>query len=254
MRWFVLLSALAMPAFAWLTEHGSFGPGTAAVSAQFPTLLIAAGYAFAIWGLIFVFDIVYAAWQATGERRTDATLSHIAPWTAAGFAATALWMPMFSMGLFWICLVLIVVALACLLHAAFVLTDDAKRLPQQWLWAWSPISLHAGWLSVAAFLNLAQLIVAYRLLSTTHMLAWSMVLFLGLAVLLLWANRRMRGNVDYAGAACWGLVAVYLQQRSWDLPGADGAAWCALVLLVALVGQTVFLRFKWRGGLVADAA
>lgn len=254
MRWLVVLTALAMPIVAFFSQRGMFGPDNGAMSAQFPTLLIASGYAFAIWGLIFLFDLLYALWQATGDRRGDATLSRIAPWTAAGFAATALWMPMFSMGLFWVCLLLIVVALACLLHAAFVLTDDATRLPQQWLWAWSPVSLHAGWLSVAAFLNLAQVIVAYGLLSTSNMLPWSLVLFAGLAVLLLWANHRMRGNVDYAGAAAWGLVAVYVQQRGWDLRGADGAAWCALALLVALVSQTVWLRFKWRGGLVTDAA
>jgi hypothetical protein len=254
MRWIVVLAAFAMPIVAFLSQRGTFGPDNGAVSMQYPTLLIASGYAFAIWGLIFLFDVVYALWQATGERRGDATLSRIAPLTAAGFAATALWMPMFSMGLFWVCLVLIVVALACLLRAAFVLTDDATRLPQQWLWAWSPISLHAGWLSLAAFLNLAQLIVAYRLLSTSHMLAWSLVLFAMLAVLLLWANHRMRGNVDYTAAAVWGLIAVYLQQSRWDLPGANGAAWCALALLVVLVAQTVWLRFKWRGGLVPDAA
>jgi len=135
-----------------------------------------------------------------------------------------------------------------------VLTDDARRLPRQWLWAWSPISLHAGWLSLAAFLNLAQVIVAYRLLSTTNMLRWSLSLFVLLAVLLLWANQRMRGNVDYAGAATWGLIGVYVMQNAWDVRGSTAAAWCALALAVVLVAQTVWLRFKYRGGLVADAA
>lgn len=254
MRLLVLLCSLAMPVVAWLSQRGTFGPTNAAVSAQYPTLLLAAGYAFAIWGLIFVFDVLYGVWQATGERRRDATLSRIAPWTAAGFALTAAWMPLFSMGLYWLCLAVIFAALACLLRAAIVLTDDAQRLPQQWLWAWSPISLHAGWLSLAAFLNLAQVIVAYRLLSTTDMLAWSLVLFAGLAALLLWANHRMRGNVDYAGAATWGLLGVYVMQDGWGLAGATAAAWCALALAVVLVAQTVWLRFKHRGGLVADAA
>jgi hypothetical protein len=254
MRLLVLLCSFAMPLVAWFSQRGAFGPTNAEVSAQYPTLLVAAGYAFAIWGLIFLFDVLYAVWQATGERQRDATLSRIAPWTAAGFALTAAWMPLFSAGLFWLCLLVIVAALACLLRAAIVLTDDAHRLPNQWLWAWSPISLHAGWLSLAAFLNLAQVIVAYRLLSTTDMLAWSLVLFAGVAALLLWANHRMRGNVDYAGAATWGLIGVYVMQHGWGVRGAVGAAWCALALAVVLVAQTAWLRFKYRGGLVADAA
>jgi hypothetical protein len=253
MRLLVLLCAIAMPIVAYFSQAGTFGPTNGAVAMEYPTLLLAAGYAFAIWGLIFLCDLLYAIWQATGTRRGDASLSLIAPWTATGFAATAMWMPMFSQGRFWICLVLIVLALVCLLRSAIVLTDDAKRLPRQWLWAWTPISLHAGWLSVAVFLNIAQVIVAYRLLSTTDMLPWSLVLFGALAVLLLWANHRMRGNVDYAGAAAWGLLAVHVMQHQWDVRGAFAASWCALALAVVLIAQTVWLRFKWRGGLVADA-
>ena len=254
MRLLVLLCSLAMPVVAFLSQRGAFGPDTGTVSAQSPTLLVAAGYAFAIWGLIFLFDVLYGIWQATGTRRQDPTLDRIAPLTAAGFALTAAWMPLFAMGLYWACLIVIFAALACLLRAAFVLTDDAVRLPRQWLWAWSPISLHAGWLSLAAFLNLAQAIVAYRWLSTTDMLPWSLVLFAGLAALLPWANHRMRGNIDYAGAAAWGLIAVYLQQSGWDLRGAGVAAWLALALAVLLMAQTAWLRYKWRGGLVPDAA
>jgi hypothetical protein len=95
--------------------------------------------------------------------------------------------------------------------------------------------------------------VAYGWLSTTHMLPWSIALFVGLAALLLWANARMRGNVDYAGAAAWGLLAVYVKQSAWDLPGANTAAWIALLLAIVLIAQTIWLRMKWRGGLVADA-
>ena len=73
MRLLVLLSALLMPVVAWFSERGALGPTNAAVSAEYPTLLIAAGYAFAIWGLIFLFDVVYGVWQATGERRWTAS-------------------------------------------------------------------------------------------------------------------------------------------------------------------------------------
>ena len=86
MRLLVLLSALLMPLVAWFSQRGAFGPTNAEVSAAYPTLLIAAGYAFAIWGLIFLSDIVYGVWQATGDRRRDATLDAIAPWAFSGFA------------------------------------------------------------------------------------------------------------------------------------------------------------------------
>ncbi len=254
MRLLVLLSALLMPIVAWFSQRGTFGPTNAAVSAEYPTLLLAAGYAFAIWGLIFLFDVIHGFWQATGARRRDATLDAIAPWTLGGFVLTAAWMPLFSRGLFWLCLLVIFGALACLLRSALLLTRDALPLRRQWLRAWTPLSLHAGWLSVAAFLNLAQVIVAYRLLPAGNMLAWSLVLFALAAVLLLAMNARMRGNVDYAGAAAWGLVAVYMKQSGWDLPGASVAAWVALVVAIVLVLQTAWLRWRDRDGVIPGAA
>jgi len=67
-------------------------------------------------------------------------------------------------------------------------------------------------------------------------------------------NARMRGNVDYAGAAAWGLVAVHVKQSGWDLPGASVAAWAALVVAVVLVLQTAWLRWRDRDGVIPGAA
>lgn len=251
MRLIVLLAALAMPLVAWLSSNGVFGPDNGTVSASYPTLLVAAGYAFSIWGLIFLLDLAYAGWQASGARRGDPTLGRIAPVAAAGFVLTAAWMPLFSLatpgnGLFWLCLAVIAGALACLAWCAARLSRDPAPVPGQRWWAWLPLSLHAGWLSLAAFLNLAQVIVAQRLLSTERMLPWSLVLFAGAAVVLLWLNARMRGNVTYVAAALWGLAAVYARQSQSPLPGAESAGWIALAIAAALVAQTAWLLARGR--------
>src|SRR3546814_15235091 len=96
-----------MPVVAWLSNTGAFGPDNGMISNRYPTLLVAAGYAFSIWGLILLLDAAYAIWQRTGERRRDATLDRVAPWAAAGFLLTTLWMPLFSQQLFWACLLVI---------------------------------------------------------------------------------------------------------------------------------------------------
>ena len=259
MRLLVLLLSIAMPAVAFFSQRGAFGPDNGMVSDQYPTLLVASGYAFAIWGVIFLLDLVYGIWQATGERKADPTVAHVAPWAAAGFALTALWMPLFSIGtpangLFWVCLLVIFAATACLVRCAIVLSHDSTPQEGQWLWAWTPLSLHAGWLSVAAFLNLAQVIVAHGLLSTTRMLPWSAVLFAAAGIVLLLLNQRMRGNIDYAGAAIWGLAGIYVKQSGWDVPGADVAAWISIGIAVLLAAQTFWLRSKHPGGLLTNPA
>ncbi len=254
MRLLVLLAAIAMPIVAWLTNSGSFGPDNATMSDRYPTLLVASGYAFAIWGLIFLLDLVYAGWQLTGQRRSDETLARIAPWAAAGFALTTAWMPLFSMAQFWACLAVIVGATVCMTRCAMILSHDRAPQHGQWLWAWAPLSLHAGWLTLATFLNVAQVIVAYRLASTTHMLGWSLALFALATAVLLVMNLRMRGNIDYALAALWALVAVWVKQSDSGLPGAGTAAWVALGIAAVLGVQTLLLRRRYPGGLLPNPA
>jgi hypothetical protein len=84
---------------------------------------------------------------------TDDTLARIAPWAFAGFALTTAWMPLFSMGQFWLCLAVIVAATVCMTRCAMILSHDRTPQQGQWLWAWAPLSLHAGWLTLASFLN-----------------------------------------------------------------------------------------------------
>ena len=254
MRLLVLLAAIAMPVVAWLSNAGTFGPDNGTMSDRYPTLLVAAGYAFAIWGLIFLLDLVYALWQATGSRKIDDTLAHIAPWAAAGFALTTVWMPLFSMAQFWLCLLAIFAATFCLIRCAMILSHDRTPQEGQWLWAWAPLSLHAGWLSLAAFLNLAQVVVAYKLASITQQLPWSLVLFGLAALMLLMVNLRMRGNIDYVIAALWALAGVYVRQSDSGMAGAQTAAWVALAIALVLALQTVLLRREYPGGLLPNPA
>lgn len=242
MRIMLLIAALAMPAVSWFSQQGWFGPSNGAISDRYPTLLVAAGYAFAMWGLIFVLDVVFGIWQTRGRQHGDPTIARVRLPAAAGFLLTAVWMPIFSQQVFWLALLVIWSSLACLLYCAVVLARDRSPLPGQIAWAWLPLSLHAGWLSLAALLNTAQVIVAYRWLNPTQMLPWSLALFAVAAALLLYFNLRMRGNIAYMLIALWGLIAVYLKQSQSLLPGATAASWVAAVIGVVLAGQTLWLR------------
>jgi len=236
MRVIVLLFALAMPAVAWFSNQGAFGPTNGEMSDRFPTLLVAAGWAFSIWGLIFLLDLLFGGWQMKGRGPAVARLRLPA---AIGFALTAAWMPVFSQSWFWLALAIIWGALAALLYCAVVASRERAPWP-----ATVPLSLHAGWLSLDAFLNIAQVIVAYRLLDTADMLDWSGVL-LGLAgIVVLAANRAMRGNPAYVLAVLWGLGGMYARQSTSTLEGADTMAWLALALAAVVVLQSAWLVLR----------
>ena len=245
MRLLVLLLSLAMPVVSWFSQQAAFGPTNKEISDQYPTLVVAAGYAFAIWGLIFLWDVVFGAWQLSSRRGVPGSaVARIRLPAALGFALTALWMPVFSQQLYWLALLVIWSSLTCLAVCAVRLSRDPTPEPGQTWFAWLPLSLHAGWLSLAAFLNTAQVIVAYDLLPTNNMLGWSIAL-LGMAtILLLLLNQRMHGNMAYVAAAVWALVAVYMKQSDSTLAGSGTAAWLALLIALLLVVQTAWL--KWR--------
>ncbi len=253
MRLLLLLLSLAMPAVAWLSQQEAFGPTNGALSDRYPTLVVAAGYAFAIWGLIFLLNVAFGVWQFSSRRRPDGVLPALRLPAALGFALTALWMPVFSQQWFWLALLIIWSSLACLALCAVRLSRDPTPEPGQRWFAWLPLSLHAGWLSLAAILNTAQVIVAYRLLPTDDMLGWSLGLFVLAAVMLLTLNQRMRGNLAYAAAAVWALAAVYVKQSASDLAGAQTAAWIAIALAALVVAQTVWLRLRTRTTLHTSA-
>ncbi|GAA4858849.1 hypothetical protein [Luteimonas vadosa] len=242
MRILLLLSAVLMPLVAWLSGTGAFGPDNGTISDRYPTLLVAAGYAFSIWGLVFLLDLAFGAWQVRAKQDSAGKLERIRPVAAAGFVLTAAWMPIFSEELFWLALLVIWASLGCLLYCAIVLARGLRANDGASPWAWIPLSLHAGWLSLAAFLNTAQVIVAYELLPTDDMLPWSAALFAAAAALLLAANWRMRGNWVFLAAVAWGLAAVYVKQSSSPLPGAHAAAWIAVGVAAVLAAQTLWLR------------
>ncbi|MDN5924595.1 MAG: hypothetical protein L0H70_06295 [Xanthomonadales bacterium] len=244
MKYLVALFAWLMPVVAWLSNTGVFGPTNGAISDQYPTLIVAAGYAFAIWGLIFLLDVVYGTWQLT--RQAEDTLNRaVRPFTALAFALSSLWMIVFSLQWFWLALAVIWVSLVCIWYAAWRFSTSTQTMRTR-CWGWMGLSLHAGWVSLAAFLNIAQVIVAYHLFSSTQMLPWTMVLFALVATLLLVSLAKMRGNPCYALAAAWGLIAVYVKQSASELHGAHIAAWAALALTVIVVVTSATLIGRQR--------
>ncbi len=252
----LMLTALAMPLIAWLSQRGTFGPDNATISNEFPTLLVAQGYAFSIWGVIFLLDLIFALWMLRGQRGANPGAPAARPTshrclllTTVGFALTASWMIVFSQRWYWVALAVIWGALITMVWALMLVAHARPRGVAAWM-TLLPLGLHAGWLSLAAFLNTAQVIVAEQLLPTVDQLPWSLVLWALAALLVLVANARLHqpmvpaAGLAYAVAAVWGLAGVYVKQSHGELPGAPTSAWVAAALAVVVIAQTVWLRLR----------
>ncbi|WP_431258123.1 hypothetical protein ACQ86G_26805 [Roseateles chitinivorans] len=206
--------------------------------------------------MIFLLDLVFAVWLLRGQPVPDREGhrdSHRCHWlVVVGFALTASWMIVFSQQWFGLALAVIWAALASLLWALMLVARAMPRGAQSWLSVF-PLALHAGWLSLAAFLDTAQTVVAAQMLPTQDQLPWTLVLWALATLLLLVANARLHAPgtgpaaLGYAGAAVWALIGVYVKQTASPMTGSDGSAWIALALAAVLAAQTIWLRVRPLG-------
>src|SRR5699024_10282923 len=101
MNWDIARQATVVVAAVAQAVAGLLGSRVGDVADQFTSPVTPAGYAFAIWGLIYLATLVFAVYQALPAQRDDRVLSR-AGWPAAlAFFANTLWVPTFQAEWFW---------------------------------------------------------------------------------------------------------------------------------------------------------
>jgi hypothetical protein len=211
-----ILTLTAALAFAagpfWFPGFRGFDPALYPIPQADPPVQ-PAGYAFAIWGVIYPWLIVHALY---GLLRRD---------TDAGWDATR-WPLMTSLviGAAWLGVaiespgwasVLILVMLAGALAALFA---AARRGGDRWVLG-VPLGLFAGWLTAAAWVSVGLSGAGYAILGLGQG-AWTVAALLGAMATAAAVQARLPGVPAYGLAVIWALVAVVVQ----NLGSAGGVA------------------------------
>jgi hypothetical protein len=182
-----------------------------------------AGYAFAIWGLIYVWlgvSALYGVWARRGDGAWDAARLPLI--LSLGPGALWLWVAGFAP---ITASVLIVWMLACALWA-LALAPRADR----WLLQ-APVAIYAGWLTAAAHVSVGVVIGGYGLLSSTR--AALLALASALAITLLTQRARPHAP-EYGLTVIWALVGIIVANRDGSalVAGAAALALAAIALLL----------------------
>lgn len=198
---------------------------------------VPAGYAFSIWGVIFALALVYSVWQAlpAGGTSEAARQTRATAWLL--FALSTAWMLIAQFGGPNAALAAIIVVMLVLALRLIAMAATAAEIETRAAYALTvPLfGLYAGWLTLAAFLNLSSLARDFGLapLGLPESLYAGAVIAAGAALALIMVLR-LRGNVWYAAAALWGLVGVVVANLSGGLEAvALVAAGLAVALLLA---------------------
>lgn len=149
----VLVTAVAQVASAPLTPL-VLGPGaeTGPISDSLRSAATPAGYAFSIWGLIYLACLVLAAYQLPARRITEPANRASGWWLVLGFASSAIWIPVFGVRLIWLSQIIIVTLAVALAVALSRLTRLGPAATQGERWCLRiPIGIYLGWAVCATF-------------------------------------------------------------------------------------------------------
>lgn len=214
----VLICALAFAAAPlWIPDFGGFDPDRFPVPQQDPPVQ-PAGYAFAIWGPIYLW-LVVSAGLGVWRYRDDPAWAAMRPALAVSLAVGAVWLaialrsPIWATVLIWVMLAAALVALS--------------RVPRTdtWAAAW-PVGLYAGWLSAASFVATGLFLAGYGFTSEGGAAVAMILAATGLAFAVQW---RLGSVPTYGIAVIWAFFAIVVQNGVSSIGGLAAVGALAMV-------------------------
>jgi hypothetical protein len=236
-----------------------FTADVGAVSDGFANPIVPAGYAFAIWGVIFLLLGVYAGVQALPGQCTTYLFRQIGWWTAAAMLGNTVWTVLFTNRWFVVAQVVIFLIAFCAITALAIWADVLAVRPATTFERWivgPAVGLLAGWITAASFVGLAATLIArgWSNDGVKAVVGGSALLLFGGGVAA-WALARASGGpatgwVCYGGAVIWALAAVVVNQieRSPLVAGTAVVIALIVIVLLALVAR------EHRRGAIAPGA
>lgn len=184
-----------------------------------------AGYAFSIWGLIYLWLIAGAGFGVL-RRPDDIDWSQMRPPLTLSLMIGAAWIPVAQVSPLWATL-LIWLMLGTALIALFR-TGDTDR----W-WQQSPIALYAGWLTAASAVSIGLVLAGYGWLPATP--AALVALLIGLIIALI-VQYSLHRAPEYGITVVWALVGVIVANSQPLNIAVAGLATIGILAILSLRG------------------
>jgi hypothetical protein len=206
--------------------------------------LVPSGPAFSIWFPIFVLCIAYGVLQALPRNRTRDVFRLTGWWSAGGFACVCGWALITAFApdeaVQWASALIFIPAVAALIIAMLKITARKNSLSTaERLMSWLPLSLIAGWCSLAIFLNWTP--IAYDVFADGDANLTSSLLILAAALgFIIWALRQSGGNKAYVFPGIWGLA--WLAGRHLGGPEIPVIGWAAVIGAALLVATALMVK------------
>ncbi|NEU09728.1 tryptophan-rich sensory protein [Flavihumibacter sp. R14] len=234
--------------FNYLSNTGFFNGNTmSTVSDRYQNLFTPAGYAFSIWGLIYLGLLGFVVYQARSiakKTKSDDVVSQVGWWFVISCAANSLWILAWLYDLTGISVVLMFILLFCLVKIILRTRMELDEVPVSKLaFLWWPFAFYSGWITVAAIANVAAYLTkvgwdGFGLSGVTWALI--MILVAGVVNVYITWKRNLR---EFALVGVWGLTAV--AAANWHKEQIVGHTAIAVSVIVLLsIGMHAYKNRK----------
>lgn len=245
---FQLLNGIALIvtiAINYLSNSGMLnGETMASISAKYQTLFTPAGYAFSIWGIIYIGllgFVIYYSPLAKSTVAKEKVVSTIGWWFVLSCMANSVWVVAWLYDYTFLSILLMVIIFISLLKIIQQIKPELQspnlktRLFVQW-----PFHIYSGWISVALIANVAVLLKkvqwnGFGISETT----WTIVMIVIAALVHLFMLWKQKIPV-FALVAVWALLAIALANHQSN----DPVFITALSVAIFIFGNIVLQGFK----------
>ncbi|MBU1346590.1 MAG: hypothetical protein KKA16_06520 [Alphaproteobacteria bacterium] len=249
----VFACALFAIVIGQLQQLINLGQSPAEFSADSDATLKVVGWAFAIWGPIYLGLAIYAVRQVL-PRTPESEMIRSFGWPSVlALLGIGWWILAAAWDLEVVTIVLIFGALIVLLIPLLRKADATRALSRgdrdRWMTVW-PLAALAGWLTVAAPVNLLTVATGNGDLPTVlPPTAWALLAVVAAAALGLFVTWRTR-VLAYPLPIAWGLLGVFVAEQD---KGNVLLAFGALVTLLVVLGGALTIVFGLRPGRTTSA-
>ncbi|RXG14322.1 hypothetical protein DSM03_101440 [Leeuwenhoekiella aestuarii] len=207
------------------------------MSARYDNLFTPAGYAFSIWGLIFLGLVGYALFgirRAFFSKKETPHIEQTGYWFAIANVLNAAWVVAFTYDYIWLSVLIMLGILVSLLKIVIKTNMERWDAPIEIIaFVWWPICFYSGWIAVATIANISAFLVSVGVeFSQLTQIVITMVM-ITIAVYLNNLMINLRNMREFALVGAWALFAIFIRHNGEIAAIAYYALAGAVVLTVA---------------------
>ncbi|MGC1515732.1 MAG: tryptophan-rich sensory protein [Maribacter sp.] len=234
-----LTSVVLVIAVNYISQRFEFnGTTIGEISNRYDNLFTPAGYAFAIWGLIFLSLLAYGIFQVRRAFFTStesAFIEQTGYWFALANLLNCCWVFVFVYDYTGLSVLVMLGILFSLIKVILNTNMERWDAPIATIaFIWWPICLYSGWIAVATIANVSAYLAKLgweggmfsEITWTIIMIAVATILNL----LMVW-KRNMR---EFASVGIWALFAIYIRHQDAYITIAYSALAGVIILFVAI--------------------